>query len=132
MRKLAIVVMVFGIIFGLKYNDNGLLKIGLEGQYTEYDNSFNVVYSGEKPLLRASNGYSRLDIDYGINVVDTIIADLDATIVRAEIVDDIIITYAYTDKIYGYRVVGDSKINVMIAENGVKVVVGSPIILGSY
>lgn len=53
-------------------------------------------------------------------------------VVFSEIVDDIVVIYAYSPQIDNYVFVNNEKVNLQLAFNNGKITVGTPMILGSF
>ena len=64
--------------------------------------------------------------------VNEILHNLNASIIKEERVEDIVIVYAYTLKLENYLFVDSQKVNIHIAYNAAKVTVRTWLILGRY
>ena len=100
------------------------LSTFLSGEYTAF-NSDDLPFS---PAI--SKGYERVDVQ-GNNVQD-VIEKLKCKIIKIEQIEDITIYYCYSPFILKSVYLFNNDINIMIARTGSKVVVGSPLIKGSF
>ena len=101
------------------------LNLIIDGTYTAFSDNDEPLYTS------ISKGYERVDVMDGTNV-DEIINKLNAKIIKTERVGDITIIYAYSPYLLKSVRLFDETINVMIATTPSSVVVGSPLIKGSY
>ena len=127
MRRFIALLGVTLIVLGLRLYNNGLLCCGYDGKLFvgEYD-----VVEIEKPLF--ISGPHRMDIRGGYEVVDEVINNLGAKKLFSEEVDDMKIIYAYSPRLCSPVEVNGVKVNLMIAYKSGEVVLGTPIIYGSY
>lgn len=66
------------------------------------------------------------------NVALNFLNQFNHRVVFSEIVDDIIVIYAYSPQIDNYVFVNNEKVNLQLAYNKGKITVGTPMILGSF
>lgn len=132
MKRFVCLFVIFSLIFAVKYSQRGLLNIDGIERYYEYKNGTIIVYEENIPVLSRCTGYTRVLLSGGVNVLGDIMSDLSACVLAQEEVGEIKIYYAYSEIISIYETVFDYKINVMIAITNDVVVVGSPLLVGSY
>ena len=91
---------------------------------------------GIKVISRES--YFSTDKIYGESIVvdglsvDAIFKEFDANIIKVEQVDNITCYYGYTSRLpYEIKLFGD-KVNLHVAVDGDKIILGTPLIFGSY
>jgi hypothetical protein len=132
-KKLLICLTVAAFLVGLRFLDNGLLRIRARGVYTEYGTGTEAVFSEESRPVFASGGYARLDIKGG-GLADVLrgLRDLSAGVLWEERLDGIHILYAYSPDISVYEKVLGQKVNVMAVVNGEGAAFGCPLLKGSY
>ncbi len=98
----------------------------IEGTYSAFSDNDTPI------LLSISKGYERVDINGGAENMDEILKKLKAVIVRKEDVGDISIVYAYSPCLMKSVELFGRRVNVMVALTPSSVVVGSPLIKGSF
>jgi hypothetical protein len=121
------------LLFGIRVFDNGLKNVRADGIYTEYIGGKEVVYDKLYEPLFAHRGYARLDIVGGEAAAGAVLDDLKASVLWRESFDNTEVIYAYSKNLSLYKIVKDTKINLMIAvsaSGGVSV--GYPLLKGSY
>lgn len=130
------VVAFIGIAFlllGVRFYDNGALNYVRDGAtYYCYDERDNEYLQTGIPLLNSRGQYEKVILSGGKNRAQKLLADLGATTIKVEFVDGLTIEYAYSDKLSKCAVVGGRKVNITIAYASDIVVVGTPLIKGSF
>lgn len=101
------------------------LNVLIDGEYYAF------AKNDEASFCSISKGYERVDVSKETNV-DDILNKLKAKIIRTEQVDEITIYYAYSPCLLKRERLFGENINLMIAITPSKIVVGSPLIKGSY
>ena len=101
------------------------LDVIIDGDYLAYSNNDTPVF------FSISKGYERVELDREENV-GSILQKLKAQIIKEEKVDDISIIYAYSPILLKSVELFGTRINVMIACTSSAIVVGSPLIKGSF
>lgn len=136
MRRIFAVIGVMLCLLGLRLFDSGILKCGYTGTYTVYAKNSETVYSPENlPVLTDLSAYAtRLDFCGGVSDALSAMENLDAKVIWQEDLAGLKIFYAYSKNILKSENLNGKKINVMVAVqlNNNKVIVGCPIIAGSY
>ena len=127
MRRFIALFGVMLLVIGIRLYNNGLLVCGYDGELLigEYD-----VMQIEKPLL--IDGAHRLDIAGDEQVAICAIRNLDATVLFTEMVDDIMIYYAYSPRLDDTVTVKGQDVNLMVAVSNNVVSLGTPLLSGSY
>ena len=131
-KRLALLLAITLFAVAVRLYDNGLLSFVSSGQYSIFDESDNVTIFDERPTFGARSGYERIDATGSYADASALLKKMNADIVKYEKVDDIIIIYAFTDRIEKKEKVFGRNVNVMIALSQGNMVVGSPLIKGSY
>lgn len=102
------------------------LNVFLDGTYSTFSDNDTQI------SLSISKGYERVDLRKHDGSEQEVLKKLKAKTVKKENVGDILIIYAYSPCLLkGVRLFG-STVNVMIAVTESAVVVGSPLIKGSF
>ncbi len=102
------------------------LDVFIDGTYSAF------AYNDTPASITISKGYERVDINYGQENVESVLKKLKAKIIKRETVGDISIIYAYSPCLLkGVNLFG-GRVNVMIASTSSSIVVGSPLIKGSF
>ena len=100
------------------------LSTFLSGEYTAF-NSDDLPFS---PAI--SKGYERVDLDKAS--AQEVINTLKCKIIKTEQIEDITIYYCYSPFLLKSVYLFNNDVNIMIAQTSSKVVVGSPLIKGSF
>lgn len=116
----------------IRIYDNGLLSATRTGKYTVFDSADNATVYDETPLFGSRLGYERIDTVGSYADASAFLDRLNACVIKYEEVDDITIIYAYSNRIEKQEIVFNEKVNIMIALSNGNMVVGSPLIKGSY
>lgn len=116
-----ICLMLLGVATRLYFNR---LSTFLSGEYTAF-NSDDLPFS---PAI--SKGYERADLDS--SSAQEVINKLKCKIIKTEQIEDITIYYCYSPFLLKSVYLFNNDINIMIAQTSSKVVVGSPLIKGSF
>lgn len=131
-KRVVIFIAVVFLLIGYRLSDNGLLSYYSSGDYTVFDKYDNSVTYGTPPLLNKRGCYERLDFNGSDRDVKDFIKKAEGKVVFVEQVGDVKIYYAYSRAISGYSELAFGRVNIMIAQSGGKITVGSPLIKGSY
>lgn len=129
MRRFLLLLGALSLAVGLRLYNNGLINCGYDGTLSV--GTYDTVALNEIPLL--ISGPHRIDIDGGDE--DTalkIISTLCGKELFRENVDDIVIIYAYCDRLGDCKKVGDLDVNLMIAITNAGIKAGTPLLYGSY
>lgn len=101
------------------------LDVLIDGTYSAF--SYNDI-----PIsLSISKGYERVELDCETNI-DNVLQKLRAIIIKKESIGDISIIYAYSPALLKSVELFGERVNLMIARTSSSVVVGSPLIKGSF
>lgn len=120
------------VLTGLRFACGGLCTFVRDGSYTAYlDGDAELRYS-EVPLFGVRGVYERIDTYGGKEKATEILDRLAATGVRTETIDDVTVIYAFSPLLPRSVVLKGERTNVMIALTRGKLVIGSPLIKGSY
>lgn len=99
----------------------------IDGEYTAFASDDSVC------VCSISKGYERVDTQGGASKVERILAKAKAKLIKTEKIDaDLTVFYAYSPCLLKSVRLFGRNVNLMIALNGNSVVVGSPLIKGSY
>ena len=129
LKRLFFISVVIALIVSARLYDNGLCSLVRKaGEFSYFDDYDNQIYISQ-PLFCSS--YQRLDLPAS-TTVDELLSSAYATLVFCEEVQETAVVYAYSPFIYRFVTVRGEKVNLMIAVKSDAVVVGSPIIKGSY
>jgi hypothetical protein len=124
------------LLAGLRLYDNGLLSLGLPGE-------FGVCHKGgavtkypeaERPTLDRFFGYTRLDTLGGEAELARGLKDLCARELWREQIDALTVVYAYSPYIQKFKTVLGRRVNVMAAYSSAsdRLSFGCPLLVGSY
>ena len=132
-KRIVAFVAVALLLLGVRFYDNGALNYAFDGVgYYRYDGEDNEEFQNFIPLLNSRGEYEKIVLNGGLSRAKKLLDDLDATTVKVERVDGMIIEYAYTTKLSKCAVVNGQKVNVTVAYKNDRVVVGTPLIKGSF
>lgn len=131
-KRLFLLAAVTLIAVGIRIGDGGLKKLKCEGTYTFVSAKNEVVYQGEIPPLCFRGGHSRIDTEGDEQAALRLLKEAGADIKRVERFDGITVFYAYLSGIEKCETLSFGTVNIMIAVNNGKMVVGSPLIVGSF
>lgn len=113
---------------GLKLRDRGVLRVTDEGVfYTQVESQLKNV---DIPIFNNSDVYQRFDVQ-GVSVREAILK-MRARIIYTQDLQDMKIYYCYSPLIKKSVTLKGKTINLMIADRSQDLVIGSPLIKGSY
>lgn len=131
-KRLVLFVAVACLAVASRCFDNGLCLQNGQGRYTAFlQNGEEIIYE-EQPLFNIRGAYERIDFEGNEKDSERFLDEYGATVLFSEKVDDQKIIYAYSPFISNVVYVHGRAVNMMVACDGKKVVVGSPLIKGSY
>ena len=120
------------VLVGLRFACGGLCSFVCDGSYVAYlDGDVELRY-GKVPLLGVRGVYERIDTYGGKEKATEILDRLAATGIRTETIGEITVIYAFSPLLSQSVTLKDERTNVMIALARGKLVIGSPLIKGSY
>lgn len=120
------------VLTGLRFACGGLCSFVRDGSYTAYlDGDAELRYS-EVPILGVRGVYERIDTYGGKEKATEILDRLAATGIRTETIGDVTVIYAFSPLLPQSVTLKGERTNVMIALTRGKLVIGSPLIKGSY
>lgn len=128
----ALFVAVALILAGLRLACGGLCSFVREGSYTAYVGGDAELRYDEVPLIGVRGAYERIDTYGGEEKAAEILRTLAATNARTETVGEITVIYAFSPFLPQSVTLKGERTNVMIALSRGKLVIGSPLIKGSY
>ncbi|MDR0426091.1 MAG: hypothetical protein LBH24_02855 [Clostridiales bacterium] len=132
-KRFLLFVAVILLLVGYRLSDNGLLAYCGDGVYATFDRRDNMTVHRTPPLFCPRGGYERIDMPGEREDAAALLAAMKAAVVARETVGDIEILYAYTPRIHKSESLSIGRVNVMIAlSNGGRVIIGSPLIKGSF
>lgn len=120
------------VLTGLRFACGGLCTFVRDGSYTAYLGGDVELRYSEVPLLGVRGVYERIDTYGGEEKATEILDRLAATGVRIETIGDVTVIYAFSPLLARSVMLKDGRTNVMIALTRGKLVIGSPLIKGSY
>lgn len=120
------------ILAGLRLACGGLCSFVREGSYTAYVDGDAELRYDEVPFCGVRGAYERIDTYGGEEKAEDILEKLAATRARTETVGDITVIYAFSPLLPQSVTLKGERTNVMIALTCGKLVIGSPLIKGSY
>lgn len=137
MKKMIAVIAIFMIFFGGETGECISLADYFDGELVVYSDEY---ISGSVDLgfcYLNENCVSSRILGESIRVDDLevgqAIQTLDATILKTEVLNDgTIVLYCYSDKISSSVIVGYERVNLQVAQKGDYIVLGWPLILGSF
>ena len=132
LKRIAIIVVVTLIVLGIRLSDNGLCTFVREGKYSVYENNEIIRSYDSVPILGSRVGNERIDFNGTESQVYTLLKKMSASIIRQEKVQNITVIYAYSPFIKRRERIFDDTVNIMLAINGEKISIGSPILCGWY
>ncbi len=131
-KRIAAFIAVAFMLLGLRLTDNGLPGIVKNGNYTVFDKFDRAKCYEGIPVLNVRGAYERVDFKGSRTDAEKLLYDSRSVVLGEEQIDDITVIYAYCPTISGYETTDYGKVNIMIALSKGNVVVGSPLIKGSY
>lgn len=146
MKKFLILVMVVGVLASIScmYSVNDIFPDGMQDaelyiNSTNYGKNLSMMICSINPdklgkTLKSGQNILGFGATYrqGVTTEQEILSKCRAEIVKVEVVQDIIVYYAYSSRL-GQGVSIDGKhVNLQIATDKSKIKIGSPLIMGSY
>ena len=128
--RFSICIFLFALLVAFRFFCNGLLSF-VAGEYSYFLNNDEQIYLSS-PTFNALCHYERVDFRGGEGEVEKLLEKARAVVKKRERIENIVIIYAYSPLILGSETVNGTKVNLMIALSNDKVVVGSPLIKGSF
>ena len=120
------------LLAGVRIACGGLCSFVREGRYTAYLSGDEELKLETVPLLGVRGAYERVDTYGGREDADELLERLSAKDVRTENIGDVTVIYAFSPFLPQSVTVLGERTNVMIALSRGKMVVGYPLIKGSY
>ena len=120
-------------MLGARLYDNGVLNYARDGvKYYRYDSLDNEYICDKIPLFSSRGEYEKVVLSGGKTRAKKLLLDTKATVVKVEQIDGLTVLYAHSPVLSKCVVVGEKKINITIAYASDVVVVGTPLIKGSF
>ncbi len=132
LKRLALIAAIALIAIGVRLSDNGLCTFFRQGEYSYFSVDDEMTLVGKVPFFNRRGAYERIDVDGSYYDAKAIIRKMYAVVIAEEEVDGIKILYAFCPRISNEVELNGDRVNIMIAINGDKMTVGSPLIKGSY
>jgi len=128
MKRFVLLLGIIMLFAGLKLRDRGVLRVTDEGVfYTQVESQLKNV---DIPIFNNSDVYQRFDVQ-GVSVQEAILK-MRARIIYTQDLQDMKIYYCYSPLIKKSVTLKGKTINLMIADRSQDLVIGSPLIKGSY
>ncbi len=129
MKRFILLLGVIMLFTGVKLRDRGLLRVAEEGVfYTQTESGFEET---EIPVFNNGSGYQRFDVK-GVSAKKAIATLRARTVFVQETVEGLTIYYCFSPLLKSSVTLKGKTVNLMIADGGDGLVLGSPLIKGSY
>lgn len=132
LKRIALCLAVVAFVVALRLYGSGLTRISCEGEYSVVTASGEATYFSGAPVLTPRADFVRFDTVGDESVAARLLADLGASVKKRESFDGITVFYAYSPFVSGYESLSFGRVNIMIALSNGRVVLGSPLIRGSF